>query len=153
MATIEELLKQAKFRNERHKSIMSILYCSNLIDTFYNELFGKFDLTLQQYNVLRILRGQYPNPSTINLIRERMLDRMSDASRIVERLRKAGLVERVQCEADRRAVDVVITKKGLGILAQIDKYETTMDKPGEKLGDKDAKQLNELLQRVLDSMI
>jgi len=70
--------------------------------------------------VLRILRGQYPNPATVNLIRERMLEKNSDVSRMVERLKKAELLERVTCEQDRRAVDVVITQKGLNLLQVID---------------------------------
>lgn len=153
MTTIEELLKQSKFRNERHKSLISILYAANLINSSYDEIFKKYDLTIQQYNVLRILRGQHPNPSTINLIRERMLDRMSDASRIVERLRKAGLVERIQSEKDRRAVDVLISKKGLSLLAQIDKMENLFDKPAELLDENDARQLSILLGKVINAVV
>ncbi|MFN8285600.1 MAG: MarR family winged helix-turn-helix transcriptional regulator [Chitinophagales bacterium] len=152
MAKLEELIKQTKFRSEKQKALISIMLVSNLLNNHHENFFKKFGLTLQQYNVLRILRGQFPNPCTVNLIRERMLDRMSDASRIVERLRKAGFVERVQSAKDRRAVDVVITRKGLNSLAQIDKYEEEMQKPVELLAEKDAKQLSELLQKMLDKM-
>lgn len=152
MPSLEELLQQAKFRSERHKALISILYCANLINGCYDEIFTKYNLTIQQYNVLRILRGQYPNASTINLIRERMLDRMSDASRIVERLRKADLVERIPCETDRRAVDVRITQKGLDLLAKIDKLDNNMDMPAERLSEKEAKELNTLLEKILDQM-
>ncbi|HRG90614.1 MAG TPA: helix-turn-helix domain-containing protein, partial [Chitinophagales bacterium] len=93
MPSIEELIKQTKFRDEKHKAIISILYTANLLNNFHEDYFKQFDLTSQQYNALRILRGQHPNPATVNLIRERMMDKMSDASRIVERLRKAGFVE------------------------------------------------------------
>lgn len=148
--TIEERIKQSKFRNEKHKLTVSILYTNNLVSAHYEEAFGKYGLTVQQFNVLRILRGQQPTPCTINLIRERMLDRMSDASRIVERLRKAGLVERVQSTKDRRAVDVVITKKGMAVLAQIDKVEDKLQSPFGGITDKEAKQLNELLEKVMN---
>ena len=148
--TIEERIKQSKFRNEKHRLTVSILYTSNLVTAHYEEAFTKYGLTLQQFNVLRILRGQQPKPCTINLIRERMLDRMSDASRIVERLRKAGLVDRIQSTKDRRAVDVMITKKGLAVLAQIDKAEDNLQAPLNGLTDKEAKQLNELLEKVMN---
>ena len=152
MPSIEQLIKQGKFQNEKHRALISIIYANNLVNRFYEEILGKYDLTLQQYNVMRILRGQYPNPSTVNLIRERMLDRMSDTSRIVERLRKTGLVERVKSQKDRRAVDVVITKKGLDILAKIDAHDDEWIKPALKLSEKDALQLNAYLEKIFDMM-
>lgn len=149
MHSLEERIKQSKFTNEKHKTIVSILYTANLLTAHFEEAFRKYGITLQQFNVLRILRGQQPNPSTINLIRERMLDKMSDASRIVERLRKAELVERVPSKKDRRAVDVVITKKGLAVLAQLDKMQDALQKPLSELSDKDAKALNDLLEKIM----
>lgn len=149
MHSLEERIKQSKFNNEKHKTIVSILYTANLLTAHFEEAFRKYGITLQQFNVLRILRGQQPNPSTINLIRERMLDKMSDASRIVERLRKAELVERVPSKKDRRAVDVVITKKGLAVLAQLDKMQDALQKPLSELSDKDAKTLNDLLEKIM----
>ena len=149
MRSVEERIKQSKFRNEKHKTVISILYTSNVITAHYEEAFGKYGITLQQFNVLRILRGQHPAPCTINIIRERMLDKMSDASRIVERLRKAGLVDRVPSKKDRRAVDVVITKKGLEVLTQIDKVELHLQEPLKGLSDSEAKQLNDLLEKIM----
>ena len=84
------------------------------------EIFKPFDLTLQQYNVLRILRGQYPNPITVIAIIERMLDKMSNASRLVDKLLAKDLVIRRLCPHDRRAVDVIITEKGLELLEKLD---------------------------------
>ncbi len=153
MPTIEELIKQPKFRNEKHKAVVSILYVNNLITGYYEEYLKKYNLTLQQFNVLRIVRGQHPNPSTINLIRERMLDKMSDASRIVERLRKAELVERVQCKEDRRAVDVIITKKGLEVLTMIDKQDMQLDMPLSSLSEQEAKQLSSLIGKMFDNLV
>jgi DNA-binding MarR family transcriptional regulator len=152
MGRIEQLIKQVSFRTEQHRATISLLYAANLINQHHADIFERFGLSLQQYNVLRILRGQHPQPSTINLIRERMLDKMSDASRIVERLRKAELVERLICPDDRRAVDVVITKKGLRLLAQIDKLEDEMELGMSGLTEKDAKQLNQLLEKILASL-
>lgn len=149
MRSLEERIKQSKFRNEKHKTVISILYTSNVVTAHYEEAFGKYGITLQQFNVLRILRGQNPAPSTVNLIRERMLDKMSDASRIVERLRKADLVDRVPSKKDRRAVDVVITKKGLDVLTQIDKVELHLQEPLKGLSDSEAKLLNDLLEKIM----
>ena len=149
MRSLEERIKQSKFRNEKHKTVISILYTSNVVAAHYEEAFAKYGITLQQFNVLRILRGQHPAPSTINVIRDRMLDKMSDASRIVERLRKAGLVDRVPSKKDRRAVDVVITKKGLEVLTQIDKVELHLQEPLKGLSDSEAKQLNDLLEKIM----
>ena len=153
MPTLEELIKQSRFRNERQKAIVSIIYANNLINSHFEEIFKKFDLTLQQYNALRILRGQYPTPCTINLIRERMLDKMSDASRIVERLRKAGLAERLTSQKDRRAVDVLITQKGLGLLEQLDHLQDEMDKPAIYLSDTEAQQLSTIIQKIFGAMV
>lgn len=152
MPSIEELIKQTKFRDEKHKAIISILYTANLLNNFHEDYFKQFDLTSQQYNALRILRGQHPNPATVNLIRERMMDKMSDASRIVERLRKAGFVERVVSKKDRRAVDVLITQKGLDVLALIDARDEKTDKPTSHLSQEEAAELNRLLGKVLEAL-
>lgn len=152
MPSIEELIKQTKFRDEKHKAIISILYTANLLNNFHEDYFKQFELTSQQYNALRILRGQHPNPATVNLIRERMMDKMSDASRIVERLRKAGFVERVVSKKDRRAVDVQITQKGLDVLALIDARDEKTDKPTRHLSQEEAAELNRLLGKVLEAL-
>ncbi len=152
MAQLEDLIKQTKFRSEKQKALISIMLVSNLLNNYHDVFFKRFGLTLQQYNVLRILRGQFPTACTVNLIRDRMLDRMSDASRIVERLRKAGFVERVQSARDRRAVDVIITRKGLNTLATIDTLEDEMQRPAQNLNEKEAAQLTALLQKMLDAM-
>lgn len=152
MPSIEELIKQTRFRDEKHKAIISVLYTANMLNNFHEEYFKKFDLTSQQYNALRILRGQHPNPATVNLIRDRMMDKMSDASRIVERLRKAGFVERVVSKKDRRAVDVIITEKGLQVMAAIDANDSKIDKPTGKLTQDEAAQLNSLLGKMLEAL-
>ena len=109
---LEQEIKQPKFRNEYHKLAVNVLYTNGWLVNLYSSLFSKHDITSNQYNILRILRGQYPNPVTINLLKERMLDKMSDASRLVERLRRKGFVKRDLSSKDRRCVDVFITEKG-----------------------------------------
>ena len=153
MPTIEQLIKQDKFKDEKHKSVISIIYTANLLFNFHDEFFSRFDLTSQQYNVLRILRGQHPHPVSVNIIRERMMDKMSDASRLVERLRKNGFVERTVRKEDRRSVDVKITQKGLDVLAQIDKLEDKDHTPTKLLSQEDAKKLSELLGKVINALV
>ncbi len=152
MATIEQLIKQPKFKDEKQKAIVSIIYTSCLLESFHKEFFAKFGITTQQYNALRILRGQFPKPSKVSLIRERMLDKMSDTSRMVERLRKVGLVQRVESETDRRAVDVLITQKGLEVLALIEKQEKELYKPTDKLTNAEAVQLSALMEKVINNI-
>ncbi|MBX9850158.1 MAG: MarR family transcriptional regulator [Cytophagaceae bacterium] len=118
---LEDELKQREFSNDYHKGIVNIIYTFNWIDSHSSSFFKNYDLTPQQYNILRILRGQHPKPSTINLLKERMLDKMCDASRIVERLRLKNLLVRTPCANDRRSVDIMISKKGLDLLDTIDK--------------------------------
>ena len=119
MSLEEEIKQQKQFENEYEKLVVNIIYTNCWLTDQQAKVFKPFDLTGPQFNVLRILRGQYPKPCTVNLIIERMLDRMSNASRIVDRLEKKGLVERTVCPSDKRAKDVLITKKGLDVLKEV----------------------------------
>jgi DNA-binding MarR family transcriptional regulator len=117
---LEDEISSSKFTSNYHKSIVDILYTYGWITNLLKKRLDDRDITLQQYNILRILRGQFPKPATVNLLRDRMLDKMSDASRIVERLHKKGLLSRMANEKDRRAVDILISKQGLAILQELD---------------------------------
>jgi|SRR6185369_8094401 len=145
---LEDEIVQKKFRNETHKLGVNLVYTFNWLDAFSQKHFKQYGITGQQFNVLRILRGQHPNPATIKLLKERMLDKMSDASRIVEKLRVKGLVERHICASDRRNCDVFISAKGLKLLAEIDEQEKVMDEFFSKLSATEKKQLNDLLDKL-----
>ncbi|PJB00335.1 MAG: MarR family transcriptional regulator [Ignavibacteriales bacterium CG_4_9_14_3_um_filter_30_11] len=145
---IEEEIKQKQFKSEYHKTLINIIFTYNWLIKNQVEILKPFDITLQQFNILRILRGQYPNPSNIKLMKERMLDRMSDCSRIVEKLLKKGFVERKLCKEDRRNVDVIITKNGLVILKKLDKKFETLDKNLINLNTSETKTLNTLLDKL-----
>jgi DNA-binding MarR family transcriptional regulator len=145
---LESEIKQPKFRNEYHKLAVNVLYTYGWLMNSQSKLFTKHGITGNQFNILRILRGQYPNPATINLLKERMLDKMSDASRLVERLRLKGLVKRDLSAQDRRRVDVIITEKGLKLLLEIDKLNEKQDSLLENLTSSEAKKLNELLDKL-----
>lgn len=139
---------QQKFRNEPQKAILNILYTSYFIQDRMNTLFKQFDITRQQYNVLRILRGQHPGHASVNLIRERMLDKMSDASRIVERLRLKGMVIRKNAEKDKRAVEVTITDVGLDLLREMERPVEEFDFLLRNLSEDETRQLNTLLDKI-----
>ena len=139
---------QQKFRNEPQKAILNILYTSYFIQDRMNTLFKEYDITRQQYNVLRILRGQHPGHASVNLIRERMLDKMSDASRIVERLRLKGMVVRKGAEKDKRAVEVTITESGLQLLREMEQPVEEFDSLLRNLSQDETRQLNTLLDKV-----
>ncbi|MCX8038935.1 MAG: MarR family transcriptional regulator [Candidatus Sumerlaeia bacterium] len=127
---------------------MNILYTHSWLIYRINNVLSKFDLTPQQFNLLRILRGQYPSPASISLIKERMLDKMSDASRLVDRLIQKKLVERKICSQDRRKVDVIITRKGLKLLEKIDAQNEELDSYLKNLSETEAKKLNHLLDKL-----
>src|SRR3954470_9959077 len=118
---IAEHIKRTKFEDNYHKVAVNLNYTYAWITNYMSPEFQKVKLTQQQFNILRILRGQYPKPATINLLKERMVDKMSDASRIVDRLIQKELVSRCTNNKDRRAVDIRISELGLQILEKMDK--------------------------------
>ena len=105
MMKIEEEIKQPTFKSAHQKAHINLIYTSGWVQQAQASLFKPFGVTLPQYNVLRILRGQHPKPATISLLIDRMLDKTSNASRIVDKLEAKALVTRKQCPADRRTVD------------------------------------------------
>ena len=139
---LEKEINQKKFRNESHKLMVNIIYTFNWLNGQQSDFLKPFDITYQQFNVLRILRGQQMQPASIKLIRERMLDKMSDASRIVEKLRMKGLVERHICQHDRRSCQVFITQKGMDLLSEIDTNEMKQTDLMIALSEKEKVELN-----------
>lgn len=145
---LEDEIKQTKFRNESHKLAVNIVFSNNWLMGRQSELFNGFDITANQFNILRILRGQYPNPASINLLKDRMIDKMSDASRLVERLRIKEYVKRELSSNDRRRVDVIITEKGLNLLKEIDRLDSNYDSLFKNLSVEETKVINELLDKM-----
>jgi DNA-binding MarR family transcriptional regulator len=145
---IEDEIKQATFKSEYHKLALNIAVTSNWYERFTSQKLKTYKLTPQQFNVLRILRGQFPNPATINLITDRMIDKMSNASRLVDKLLEKGLVDRRTCPSDRRQVDVKITEKGQQLLSTIDDESTDWENPLHTISKAEAKALNLLLDKL-----
>jgi DNA-binding MarR family transcriptional regulator len=145
---IGEAIKQSKFKSEHQKMLINILFTSGWLSSAHTAQLKPHGISVQQYNILRILRGQHPNPATVNLLIERMLDKNSNASRLVEKLRLKKLVERSICKDDRRAVNVLITKKGLELLVELDKLEEHFIAHLQNISEKEAEQLNILLDKL-----
>ena len=147
---IENDINQRKFKSEYQKSVINIIYTYNWLREKLQEIFDREDLTMQQFNILRILRGNAGPLSTLQ-IRERMLDKMSDTSRIVDRLILKGVVKKVTSKTDKRLVDVSITDKGKKLLAKLDEHQDEMDGVLSNLSDSEAKTLNKLLDKIRQS--
>ncbi|MEM9329311.1 MAG: MarR family transcriptional regulator [Bacteroidota bacterium] len=146
--SIEEDIKQEQFKSEFSKAVVNIIYTHGWLHQHHQELFKRHGLTTPQFNILRILRGQYPSASTVNLLIDRMLDKSSNASRIVDRLETKGLVIRKQCPTDRRAVDVFISEEGLELLELMDNEMGRWETDYCALNEADAKELNRLLDKM-----
>lgn len=141
-------IKQEKFRSEYQKMLINILFTSGWLASKHACNLKPYGISTQQFNILRILRGQHPKPATVNLLIDRMLDKNSNASRLVEKLRLKKLVERATCPEDRRAVNVVITQKGLDLLIQLDNQEENFTQELKKLSELEAHQMNMLLDKI-----
>ncbi len=146
---LEEEIKQSKFKDEHHKLGVNVIYSASWMSSMHMHVLKKFNLSVQQFNILRILRGRHPEPATVKLLTERMIDKMSNASRLVEKLKQKGLVERTSCPEDRRRVDIAITEKGTKIIEQASKIlEGEIENTLSVLTKKEAKQLNDLLDKM-----
>ena len=145
--TLEEEIHQKVFRSEYQKSTINLIYTFNWVNEKVNKLFEPFDITQQQFNILRILRGAGEPLSTLQ-IRQRMLDKMSDTSRIVDRLIKKGLVKKSVCHEDRRLVDILLTDKGKKLLQTMDVLNDEIESIFKFLNVEEARQLNILLDKI-----
>ena len=145
---IEKEIVQAKFKSPLQKGIVNIIYTSNWIHSRQAKVLKPFGITIQQYNILRILCGQHPNPASITLLTDRMLDKMSNASRLVEKLLSKGYVERTVCPSDRRQVNVLITPVGLAILPQLENVLDQVEGNVHNLSDDELEMLSSLLDRL-----
>lgn len=146
---IEEDISQTRFRNDYQKALVNLIFTFNWANEKLKATMDRENLTPQQFNILRILRGAGKPLSTLQ-IRQRMLDKMSDTSRIVDRLIIKQLVEKTVCPSDKRLVDVSITDKGRAILEKMDTYDSEMDAVLGNLNNEEVKQLNILLDKIRD---
>ncbi len=148
--SIEKDIQQTSFRTDYQKVRVNLIFTYNWVMEGSRKFFERADLTPQQYNILRILRGANSPLSTLQ-IRQRMLDKMSDTSRIVDRLIRKDLVKKVTSEKDRRLVDITITDKGFALLASLDGLLDEMDAQLNGLSTDECHTLNHLLDKLRKS--
>ncbi len=147
---IEEEIKQERFSSEFHKLVVNLKFTANWLNASHLKVLRKSGLSVQQFNVLRILRGQFPKPSSLLLIRERMLDKESNASRLIDKLESSGYISRIQCPKDRRQVDITITQQGLELLEKISPEIERFSLEEISLSEVEAQTLNALLDKLRD---
>lgn len=151
MSIEKDISQLRKFNSEHHKVIVNLIFTNSWVTEKLKQHFESKDLTLQQFNILRILRGSNGPISTLQ-IRDRMLDKMSDTSRIVDRLVLKNLARKAVSKKDKRLVDVTITAKGKNLLANLDKTQTMIDEIVHNLSNEEAKLLNSLLDKIRGSV-
>jgi len=145
---IEEEIK-GRFRNEYHKGLINLIFTAKQLNQRFSSVLKTHKITEPQYNVLRILRGnKQSTTSSIGYIKERMLDRNSDVSRIVDKLYGLQYIDRKECPIDRRQKEVSITEKGLELLSKMDKSEKQVDTFLNNLNDSEVRILNELIDKI-----
>jgi len=146
---IEESIQQKKFSSSFHKAQVNVLYTAAWMSHQSAQALRPFNISVQQFNILRILRGMHPETATVKLLTERMIDKMSNASRLVEKLKQKELVERQDCPEDRRRVNISITEAGLQLLEEASEAlnQQTLSQM-EYLSEEEAKVLSDLLDRI-----
>ena len=148
---LEKDINQQHFTSENQKLIINLVFTNNWLTEKIRDFLSAEDITLQQFNILRILRGSHPQPLSTLTIRERMLDKMSDTSRIVDRLLLKDLVSKKTCPSDKRLVDISITEQGKKVLAKIDRNEKQITAIMANLDQQEMKSLNGLLDKMRGS--
>lgn len=148
MIQLQKEIKAPRYESVFHEAMVNVAFTQNWCNDQVKQAVSLYDITNQQFNVLRILRGQHPDPSTINLLKSRMLDKMCDASRIVDRLVQKDLICKKTNTYDKRAVDILINEKGLALLKKMDKEMDLSAILSANLTLKEAEQLTSLLEKA-----
>ncbi len=144
---LEAAIKRT-FKNQQEKAYSNLVFTNNWLDHQYKNFFLQYGLTQQQYNVMKVLKNFYPTPCRSNVLNGKLIEKMPDISRIIERLRIKGYVDRKWKEGDRRSVDIVLTNKGVGMLFKIDSEIHRLDNMFSRLTDSELNSLNTLLDKL-----
>ncbi|MFZ2905024.1 MAG: MarR family transcriptional regulator [Cyclobacteriaceae bacterium] len=144
---IEDEIKQSKFKSPHQKAVINLIFTAGWLYTQNQKFFKLFGITSQQFNILRILKGQHPKTISATEIKLRMLDKNSDVSRLLDRLAAKGLINKQTCPKDKRASDVLITQAGLDILSELEKKQKIIDHV-QALSEKEAVELSNLLDKL-----
>lgn len=143
---IEDEIKQPKFKDPFQKAVINLIFTASWLQSKHQDFFKTAGITNQQFNILRILKGQHPKSTSATEIKSRMLDRNSDVSRLLDRLVLKKFITKQVCPNDKRAADITITQDGLSILAELDKRQAEIDRV-LNLTEEEAKQLSDLLDK------
>lgn len=143
---IEDEIKQPKFKDPFQKAVLNLIFTASWLQAKHQDFFKSAGITNQQFNILRILKGQYPKSTSATEIKSRMLDKNSDVSRLLNRLVLKKFITRQVCPNDKRAADITITTAGLSVLAELDKRQAEIDGVLD-LTEEEAKQLSDLLDK------
>ncbi len=146
--SLEQDIKQQKFHNEFEKVVVNTLFTASWLYNLNASRLKPHGITVEQYNVLRILRGSHPKAMMLADVTSRMIDKSSNATRLVEKLRLKGLVNREICEGNRRQVDISITEKGLSVLQKIDVEAETWLESLKRITKAEAQELNRILDKI-----
>lgn len=141
---------QSRFITPQHKAIVNIRFTSNFLGNIQNQFMSQYDLTIPQFNILRILRGA-KSAISVNTVKERMVEKSPNTTRLMDKLIDKNLIERVRCNEDRRVVYVKISESGLELLSRIDEKFNTNSMTHLKITDEEAELLSSLLDKVRDS--
>lgn len=147
--SLVQTISQSKFDSEQEKLMINVIYSANLLNLITSRLFKPYELSPQQYNVLRILRGQKGESIALMDIEHRMLDKSSNVSRLVDKLISKDLVNRSVSSKDRRRIEIIITSRGKSVLKEIDVILADMNsKIKAIISDDNAKQTNRILDQL-----
>lgn len=139
----------SRFKSPQQKAIINVRFTSNWMSNLQNSYMSKFDLSMPQFNILRILRGAN-QAINVNTVKERMIEKSPNTTRLMDKLIEKELINRIRCEKDRRVVYVEISSKGLEILAEIDISFDNNSFFTDKLNDDEAETLSNLLDKLRD---
>ena len=145
---IEKVIKQTRFRDSYRKALVNLLYTSNHFRDINQAIFKKYEIQGQHYNLLRILKGKYPDPVTPGYIKEVMLDKGTDLTRLIDKLQRKGWVERKVCSKNKRQMDVSISSLGINLLESITEEVSIQDDLNKRLTEDEYETLSQLLDKM-----
>lgn len=146
---LEEAIKQHKFNSVELRTLLNIYHTQSSLQSASNSVLKPFKISVQQFNILRILRGQKGGSVSNSEISDRMLDKMSNTSRLIEKLRLKGLIERRECPVDRRRVEIKLTEKGLQLINEASVVvELDIEKTMSVLDQQELATLNRILDKL-----
>lgn len=145
---LEEEIRQSKFESMHQKAVLNVIFTANWINGRFRDIFKPYDLTPQQYNVLRILRGRHPQSANPGEIKDVMLDKNPDLTRLCDRLCKVGMITRTVNKNNRRKMNIKITDKGLEVLAQIDPEMRRLQESMVFISEDESSHLSDLLDKM-----